>query len=294
MDRNRKSNLSLFASVIVLLSTICINLLVITYTDLEVIAVGDVLYDAMHSLVMLDLLSMLIAMEIVMLSIFHQRKIDQLKKKTVYISYNYADSAVAERIVCEIEDNVLMLKSDNIAIQSAEDIPYGDSILDSTYVYSKRIDVIIAIVTADYISSGQFAKEYNEAKTSGKRFVPVVIGFSECLELCKELKSLRSFKLEADKVYDSKTVKDYLAYQINLFTKNFVKQLMTGDTPTGKASTTGRSANGDTRSAPQRKKTLHSLVSAIMKGDTTVAANCTMLITKESDKTRPTEKKKGK
>lgn len=142
-------------------------------------------------------------------------------KQYIYISFADADKDLAKLIETKLEEQLNNKSKYRFEFLTPEKIPYGSNISDTVKEYLDRSNIVIAIVSKDYIESSYRNKEFSEILSMNKKIIPVVIDSYESIEkLPKDVRNIKSLLL------DNRENTEDLDFKLSCLAKDLVRQRM--------------------------------------------------------------------
>lgn len=132
-------------------------------------------------------------------------------KQYIYISYAGQDKELALSISQILSEQFAKLSKYRFEIRTADTIPFGDDIYLTMQKYVKESDVIIVVVSEDYIESNWCCNEFMSIANMNKRIIPIVINSYDYLSKLpvniSHIKSLSLRNCVSDKDFENQLLR---------------------------------------------------------------------------------------
>lgn len=140
-------------------------------------------------------------------------------KQYIYISYTGQDKELALLISQILSEQFAKLSKYRFEIRTADTIPFGDDMYVTMQKYIEKSDVIIVIVSEDYIDSDWCHTEFMSVINMGKRIIPIVTNSYDYLSrLPVDMSNIKALSL-----HNCISEKDF-ENQLLRLTRDLVKQ----------------------------------------------------------------------
>ena len=134
----------------------------------------------------------LLTLQTSLLTVFHRIK----PKKYIYISYSHANADIAETIIAEMNEQFKKTSKYRFELFTADSVSYGYNMEKTIESYIEQSDIIIVIVSQNYINSTWCKKEFMNCMGKGKTIIPVVTdSFENLSKLPVNLSDIKALSL---------------------------------------------------------------------------------------------------
>lgn len=140
-------------------------------------------------------------------------------KKYIYLSYSNKDRKIAEKISSTLGEQFKKLSKYHFEIISEDSIPFGNNIDTTIQENILKSNIVIIIVTPQYLQSEWCLKEFTAISKEDKRIIPIVTeSFSDLAKLPNNISNIRALSLINCKSEDDFTK------TISVLAKDLIKQ----------------------------------------------------------------------
>lgn len=117
-------------------------------------------------------------------------------KQYIYISYTGQDKKLALLISQILSEQFAKLSKYRFEIRTADTIPFGDDMYITMQKYIEESNIIIVIVSEDYINSDWCHKEFMSIVNMNKRIIPIVMhSYDDLSRLPVDISNIKALSL---------------------------------------------------------------------------------------------------
>lgn len=117
-------------------------------------------------------------------------------KQYIYISYTEQDKKLALLISQILSEQFAKLSKYRFEIRTADTIPFGDDMYITVKKYIEESNIIIVIVSEDYINSDWCYKEFMSIVNMNKRIIPIVMhSYDDLSRLPVDISNIKALSL---------------------------------------------------------------------------------------------------
>ena len=139
--------------------------------------------------------------------------------KYIFISSSYADKQIAESVQQILSEQFRRMSKYRFEILTFDTIPYGSNIQETARKYLEKADIIVVIVSENYMSSKSCNREFRTFWDLNKKVIPVVLGpFEDLSRLPVNISKIKALSLA-----ECKSDEDF-EHQLVHLTKDLIRQ----------------------------------------------------------------------